>query len=121
MDLKIPHDAFVFVGDGRKALFLRNDGDEKFPYLKTERVFVDENPPSHEQGTERPDVSARDRGQAEEAPCSRRTGMSLRSNTLFALSLQRWRGLCVPARLRSWLSWRRRGPSLNCDLHSTRM
>ena len=54
MDLKIPHDAFVFVGDGRKALFLRNDGDEKFPYLKTERVFVDENPPSHEQGTERP-------------------------------------------------------------------
>jgi len=54
MDLKIPHDAFVFVGDGRKALFLRNDGDEKFPYLKNERVFVDENPPSHEQGTERP-------------------------------------------------------------------
>jgi protein required for attachment to host cells len=51
--LKIPHDAFVFVGDGRKALFLRNDGDEKFPYLKTEKVFVDENPPSHEQGTER--------------------------------------------------------------------
>jgi protein required for attachment to host cells len=54
MDLKIPHDAFVFVGDGRRALFLRNDGDAKFPNLKTERVFVDENPPSHEQGTERP-------------------------------------------------------------------
>lgn len=52
--LRIPHDAFVFVGDGRKALFLRNDGDEKFPNLKTERVFVEENPPSHEQGTERP-------------------------------------------------------------------
>lgn len=29
--LKIPHNAFVFVGDGRKALFLRNEGDEKFP------------------------------------------------------------------------------------------
>jgi len=28
--LKIPHHALVFVGDGRKALFLRNDGDEKF-------------------------------------------------------------------------------------------
>ena len=54
MNLKIPHNAFVFVGDGRKALFLRNDGDEKFPYLKTERVFVDENLSSHEQGTERP-------------------------------------------------------------------
>jgi protein required for attachment to host cells len=52
--IKIPHDAFVFVGDGRKALFLRNDGDEMFPNLKTEKVFEDENPPSHEQGTERP-------------------------------------------------------------------
>ena len=52
--LAIPHDAFVFVGDGRKALFLRNDGDEKFPNLKTERVFAEENPPTHEQGTDRP-------------------------------------------------------------------
>jgi protein required for attachment to host cells len=52
--LSIPHDAFIFVGDGRKALFLRNDGDEKFPNLKTERVFVDDNPPTHEQGTDRP-------------------------------------------------------------------
>ena len=52
--LAIPHDAFVFVGDGRKALFLRNEGDEMFPNLVTERVFVDENPPTHEQGTDRP-------------------------------------------------------------------
>lgn len=52
--IKIPHNAFVFVGDGRKALFLRNDGDEKFPNLKTEKVFEEEHPPSHEQGTERP-------------------------------------------------------------------
>jgi protein required for attachment to host cells len=37
--LKIPHDAFVFVGDGQKALFLRNDGDEKSPNLKTEKAF----------------------------------------------------------------------------------
>jgi protein required for attachment to host cells len=52
--LKIPHNAFVFIGDGRKALFLRNDGDEKFPNLRTEKVFEEENPSSHEQGTERP-------------------------------------------------------------------
>lgn len=52
--LKIPHDAFVFVGDGRKALFLRNEGDEKFPNLKTEKVFEDENPSTHEQGSDRP-------------------------------------------------------------------
>jgi protein required for attachment to host cells len=52
--LRIPHEAFVFVGDGRKALFLRNVGDEKFINLKAERVFIDENPPTHDQGTDRP-------------------------------------------------------------------
>jgi protein required for attachment to host cells len=52
--LRIPHNAFVFVGDGRKALFLRNDGDERSANLKTEKVFEEENPPSHEQGSERP-------------------------------------------------------------------
>jgi protein required for attachment to host cells len=52
--LKIPHNAFVFVGDGRKALFLRNEGDEKYPNLKTEHVFEDVNAPTHEQGSERP-------------------------------------------------------------------
>jgi protein required for attachment to host cells len=52
--IRIPHDAIVFVGDGRKALFLRNEGDEKFPNLKTESVFLDKNPPTHEQGTDRP-------------------------------------------------------------------
>ena len=50
----IPHGAVVFVGDGRKALFLCNKGDEKFPNLKAERVFVDDNPATHEQGTDRP-------------------------------------------------------------------
>ncbi len=52
--ISIPHDAFVFVGDGRKALFLRNEGDEKFLNLKTERVFIDHNPASHEQGSDKP-------------------------------------------------------------------
>lgn len=50
----IPHDAYVFVGDGRKALFLRNEGDEKFPNLQTERAYLDENPSTHEQGTDKP-------------------------------------------------------------------
>lgn len=53
--IKIPHNGYVFVGDGRKALFLRNEGDEKFINLKTERVFVDkDNPSTHEQGTDAP-------------------------------------------------------------------
>jgi protein required for attachment to host cells len=52
--LNIPHGTLVFVGDGRKALFLRNEGDATQPSLKTEKVFEDENPPTHEQGTDRP-------------------------------------------------------------------
>lgn len=52
--LMIPHDAYVFVGDGRKALFLRNEGDTKYPNLKTEQVFENDNPPTREQGTDRP-------------------------------------------------------------------
>jgi protein required for attachment to host cells len=55
--LAIPHGAMIFVGDGRKALFLRNDGDEKFPNLKTAQVFTDVNPPTHEQGADRPGVA----------------------------------------------------------------
>ena len=50
----IPHDALVFVGDGQKALFLRNAGDADLPNFATERVFTDQNPPTHEQGTDRP-------------------------------------------------------------------
>lgn len=50
----IPHNAYVFVGDGKKALVLRNDGDAALLNLKTERVFTDNNPPTHEQGTDRP-------------------------------------------------------------------
>jgi len=52
--LSIPRNGLVFVGDGQKALFLRNLGSVKLPNLTTERVFTDENPPTHEQGTDRP-------------------------------------------------------------------
>ena len=50
----VPHNTYVFVGDGRKALVLRNEGDAQYLNLKTERVFADSNPPTHEQGTDRP-------------------------------------------------------------------
>ena len=52
--IQIPHNAFVFVGDGRKALFLRNEGDEKFPNLKTKQVFTDDNPRTSAHGSDRP-------------------------------------------------------------------
>ena len=52
--LRIPHNAFVFVGDGAKALVLRNEGDAQILNLKTERVFLGESPATHEQGSDRP-------------------------------------------------------------------
>ena len=53
-ELRMPHNTLVLVGDGRKALFLRNHGDEKFADLRVERVFADANPPTHEQGADKP-------------------------------------------------------------------
>ena|SRR5579863_10057390 len=56
--VNIPHNAYFFVGDGRKALVLRNEGDAQFLDLKTERVFNDrKNPSTHEQGADRPGSS----------------------------------------------------------------
>jgi protein required for attachment to host cells len=52
--LTIPPNAYILVADGQKALFLRNEGDEKFPNLRTAQVFSDDNPPAHEQGSDRP-------------------------------------------------------------------
>ncbi len=50
----IPRGALVFVGDGQKALFLRNRGDETSPNLTAVRAFAEKNLPTHEQGTDRP-------------------------------------------------------------------
>lgn len=52
--IKLAHDAWVVVADGEKALFLRNEGDETYPNLEVLRTLHEENPPTHEQGTDRP-------------------------------------------------------------------
>ena len=50
----IPHDALVFVGDGERAVFFRNRGSIQKPDLAVESVFQQQNPPTHEQGADRP-------------------------------------------------------------------
>ncbi len=52
--MKIHQGEWVVVCDGAKALVLENVGDEKFPNLKTREVFQQEDPPTHEQGTDAP-------------------------------------------------------------------
>jgi len=54
-ELWIAHNTWILVGDGRKALMLRNDGTPQKPSLQVVEVLKDdENPPAHEQGTDRP-------------------------------------------------------------------
>lgn len=45
---------WVLVADSEKALFLENIGDEKFPNLQVRRKETQENPPTREQGANRP-------------------------------------------------------------------
>ena len=52
--VSIDHDAWVMVGDGEKALFLRNEGDATYPHLEVIDVLEHENPSTREQGTDRP-------------------------------------------------------------------
>ena len=52
--VKISHGEWVLVCDGTKALVLANAGDEKFPTLKTREVYEQEDPRTHEQGTDAP-------------------------------------------------------------------
>ena len=52
--LNIPNDALVLVGDGRRALFLRNKGTPRNLDLVVESELSQENPPTREQGTDRP-------------------------------------------------------------------
>ncbi|MBN9059193.1 MULTISPECIES: host attachment family protein [Kaistia] len=54
-DFLIHHNALVLVGDGRKALFLRNRGTPQALDLVVEEILDgSDNPPTREQGTDRP-------------------------------------------------------------------
>jgi protein required for attachment to host cells len=52
--MNIPSEALVLVGDGRKALFLRNRGTSAQPDLVLETELEQQNPPAREHGTDRP-------------------------------------------------------------------
>jgi protein required for attachment to host cells len=54
MTAYIPSNALVLVGDGRNARFLRNKGTPRNPEFIIEREVNQVNPPTREQGTDRP-------------------------------------------------------------------
>ena len=53
-DVKLKHGIWVIVADGEKALFLENKGDGLHPHLTVIREMSEVNPPTREQGSDRP-------------------------------------------------------------------
>ena len=51
---KIAHGTWVIVADGQKALVFRNKGDALYINLELMWQVDQKNPPSHEQGSDRP-------------------------------------------------------------------
>jgi len=60
--MSIPNQALVFVGDGRKMLFLRNHGDAAYLDLRTEAHDEHELPKDREIKTDAPGLSAQSGG-----------------------------------------------------------
>jgi protein required for attachment to host cells len=54
MSVKLKRGLWVIVADGEKALFLRNQGDSKFPNLEVVQEMEQENPATREQGSDKP-------------------------------------------------------------------
>ncbi len=52
--LSINHEAWVMIGDGEKAMFLRNEGDSEYLNLSVLRIMEHENPASRDQGSDKP-------------------------------------------------------------------
>lgn len=51
---RVAHNSLILVGDGRKALLLRNRGNAQRIDLVVGRIVEQDNPATREQGTDRP-------------------------------------------------------------------
>ena len=50
--MQLPHNSVVLVADGRKMLFLRNEGDATHPNLTVEHAQEQDNPATRNQATD---------------------------------------------------------------------
>jgi len=60
--MDIPHKSVVLVADGRKMLFLRNEGDATHPNLVVEHAEEQDNPSTSDQTTHRAGQASSPRG-----------------------------------------------------------
>ena len=51
---RLHNNARVLIADGARALVLRNDGDAISPNLKLVKSYGQDNPPTHQQGADKP-------------------------------------------------------------------
>lgn len=57
--MQVPHNAFVLVADGRKMMFLRNEGDAEYPNLQIEKKLIGKhNPDTADQVTDGADPAS---------------------------------------------------------------
>ena len=63
----VSHNTLILVGDGQKALFLRNRGTAQRVDLVVEQIFEQDNPATRDQGTDRPGRSIANPGAARSA------------------------------------------------------
>ncbi|MFO1124073.1 MAG: host attachment family protein [Methylocystis sp.] len=61
-EFSIGNGAWVLVGDGRRALFFQNHGDADLLDLRVIETRIDDNPPTREQGTDKPGRSFASKG-----------------------------------------------------------
>ncbi len=52
--IALKHGLWLMVADGEKALFLKNEGDAASPNFQVVQEMEQENPPTREQGSDRP-------------------------------------------------------------------
>ena len=52
--IALKHGLLLMVADGEKALFLENQGDAVYPNFQVVREMEQHNPPTREQGSDRP-------------------------------------------------------------------
>ncbi|MCP8891233.1 host attachment family protein [Sphingomonas faeni] len=50
--MHLPHNSVVLVADGRKMLFLRNEGDNDYPNFVVEKAQEQDNPATRDQATD---------------------------------------------------------------------
>lgn len=62
--MQLPHQSVVLVADGRKMLFLRNDGDEVHPNLIVEHALEKPNPATRDHATDAAGAASSPQGAA---------------------------------------------------------